>query len=95
MLEYGIGSEYREFILSCGLYLFTLFLFFQIYPDTKANAKTRKTSMEWIKKYLLEGKFTSVCSYSEQGLEIQLLFPPSSRVFSSELELNWHNYVYL
>ena len=95
MLEYGIGSEYREFILSCGLYLFTLFLFFQIYPDTKANAKTRKTSMEWIKKYLLEGKFTSVRSYSEQGptLEIQLLFSP--RVFSSELELNWHSYVYL
>lgn len=49
--------------------------------------------MEWIKKYLLEGKFTSVRSYCEQGLEIQFLF--SLRVFSSELELNWHNYVYL
>lgn len=36
-------------------------LFFQIYPEMKANAKNRRTSIEWIKKYLLEGKLA--CSY--------------------------------
>jgi len=45
----------------------------------KAGAKKRKTSMEWIKKYLLEGKFMVLCiPYSQptQDLEIiiQLLF---------------------
>lgn len=36
-------------------------LFFQIYPEMKANAKNRRTSIEWIKKYLLESKLA--CSY--------------------------------
>lgn len=42
--------------------------------------------MEWIKKYLLEGKFTSLCIPYTQPT--QLLFS----VLANELELNWHNY---
>ena len=61
----------------------------------KARAKKRKSSMEWIKKYLLEGKFTSLCITHTQptqdlGIIIQLLFS----VFANELELNWDNYVF-
>ena len=76
-----------------NLCLFTLFLFFQIYPDMKASARKRKTLIEWIRKYLLEGKFTGLCiSYTQPTQDLEITIQLFFSVFADELGLNWQNY---